>query len=62
MQLETHRSNAGHSTGDLSATELGRPETGQRVALKAVGRAVHLVSFALRHGRNAVCRLSGSSS
>ena len=29
--------------------ELGRPETSQHVAVKAVGRAVHLVSFALRH-------------
>jgi len=29
--------------------ELGRPETGQHVAVKAVGRAVHLVTFALRH-------------
>ena len=29
--------------------ELGRPESGQHVAVKAVGRAVHLVSFALRH-------------
>jgi hypothetical protein len=32
-----------------SVQELGRPETGQHVAVKAVGRAVHLVSFALRH-------------
>jgi len=32
-----------------STRELGRPETGQHVAVKAVGRAVHLVSFALRH-------------
>ena len=29
--------------------ELGRPESGQHVAVKADGRAVHLVSFALRH-------------
>jgi hypothetical protein len=28
--------------------EFGRPESGQHVAVKAVGRAVHLVSFALR--------------
>ena len=28
--------------------ELGRPETSQHIAVKAVGRAVHLVSFALR--------------
>jgi len=32
-----------------SMRELGRPESGQHVAVKAVGRAVHLVSFALRH-------------
>jgi hypothetical protein len=31
-----------------SMHELGRPETGQHAAVKAVGRAVHLVSFALR--------------
>ena len=29
--------------------EPGRPESGQHVAVKAVGRAVHLVIFALRH-------------
>ena len=29
--------------------ELGRPEAGQHVAVKAVGRSVHLISFALRH-------------
>src|SRR5215218_9761885 len=32
-----------------SMQELGRPESGQHVAVKAVGRAVHLVTFALRH-------------
>src|SRR4051794_17380343 len=32
-----------------SMQETGRPEAGQHVAVKAVGRAVHLVSFALRH-------------
>src|SRR5690349_2630156 len=32
-----------------SMQEPGRPETSQHVAAKAVGRAVHLVSFALRH-------------
>jgi hypothetical protein len=32
-----------------SMQELGRPESAQHVAVKAVGRAVHLVSFALRH-------------
>ena len=30
-----------------SMQELGRPESGQHVAVKAVGRAVHLVTFAL---------------
>jgi len=32
-----------------SMQEPGRPEASQHVAVKAVGRAVHLVSFALRH-------------
>jgi hypothetical protein len=32
-----------------SMQEPGRPETSQHVAVKTVGRAVHLVSFALRH-------------
>ncbi len=32
-----------------SMQEPGRPESGQHVAVKAVGRALHLVSFALRH-------------
>jgi hypothetical protein len=36
-----------------SMQELGRPESGQHVAVKAVGRAVHLVSFALRHAAEA---------
>jgi hypothetical protein len=31
-----------------SMQEAGRPETSQHVAVKAVGRALHLVSFALR--------------
>jgi hypothetical protein len=31
-----------------SMQQLGRPETGQHVAVKAVGRAVQLVSFALK--------------
>jgi hypothetical protein len=31
-----------------SMQELGRPEAGQHVSLKSVGRAVHLVSFALK--------------
>jgi hypothetical protein len=32
-----------------SMQELGRPEAGQHVAVKAVGRAVELVTFALGH-------------
>jgi hypothetical protein len=32
-----------------SMQRAGRPEAGQHVAAKAVGRAVHLVVFALRH-------------
>jgi len=32
-----------------SMQELGRSETSQHLAVKAVGRAVHLVSYALRH-------------
>jgi hypothetical protein len=32
-----------------SMAQLDRPESGQHVAVKAVGRAVHLVSYALRH-------------
>jgi hypothetical protein len=32
-----------------SMQESGRPDAGQHVAVKAVGRAVHLVTFALRH-------------
>jgi hypothetical protein len=32
----------------VSMQQLGRPEAGQHVAVKAVGRAVQLVSFALR--------------
>jgi hypothetical protein len=38
-----------HGEVVASMQQLGRPETGQHVAVKAVGRAVHLVSFALRH-------------
>jgi hypothetical protein len=36
-----------------SMQELGRPEAGQYVAVKAVGRAVHLVSFALKRAAEA---------
>ena len=37
-----------HREAVASMEELGRPEAGQHVAIKVVGRAVHLVSFALR--------------
>jgi hypothetical protein len=37
-----------HREAVASVQELGRPEAGQHVAIKVVGRAVHLVSFALR--------------
>jgi hypothetical protein len=36
-----------------SMKELGRPEAGQHVAVKSVGRAVHLVSFSLRRAADA---------
>jgi hypothetical protein len=45
-----------------SMRELGRPETGQHVAVKAVGRAVHLASSRSGTRPNAVFRSSGSSS
>jgi hypothetical protein len=38
-----------HAEVLASMQELGRPESGQHIAIKAAGRAVHLVSFALRH-------------
>jgi hypothetical protein len=38
-----------HAEVLASMQELGRPDSGQHIAVKAVGRAVHLVSFALRH-------------
>jgi hypothetical protein len=38
-----------HREALASMGELGRPESGQNVAVKAVGRAVQLVVFALRH-------------
>jgi hypothetical protein len=38
-----------HREAVASMRELGRPESGQHVAVKAVGRAVQLVVFALRH-------------
>jgi hypothetical protein len=37
-----------HREVTASMQEPGRPEAGQHVAVKAVGRAVHLVSFALK--------------
>ena len=37
-----------HREAVTSMQELGRPEAGQHVAIKVVGRAVQLVSFALR--------------
>jgi hypothetical protein len=36
-----------------SMQELGRPDAGQHVAVKSVGRAVHLVSFTLRRAADA---------
>jgi hypothetical protein len=36
-----------------SMQELGRPEAGHHVAVKSVGRAVHLVSFTLRRAADA---------
>jgi hypothetical protein len=36
-----------------SMRELGRPESGQHVAVKSGGRAVHLVSFALKRAAEA---------
>jgi hypothetical protein len=36
-----------------SQGEVGRPEAGQHVAVKSVGRAVHLVSFALKQAADA---------
>jgi hypothetical protein len=38
-----------HREALASMRELGRPEAGQHVAVKAVARAVQLVVFALRH-------------
>jgi hypothetical protein len=37
----------------VSKQEPGRPESGQHVAVKSVGRAVHLVSFALKRAAEA---------
>jgi hypothetical protein len=42
-----------HHEAVLSMQELGRPAAGQHVAIKSVGRAVHLVSFALRRAAEA---------
>ena len=38
-----------HREAVTSMEQPGRPEAGQFVATKSVGRAVHLVAFALRH-------------
>lgn len=40
---------ARHREAVTSMQEPGRPESGQHVAVKSVGRAVQLVVFALRH-------------
>ena len=42
-----------HREAVHSMQELGRPAAGQHVAIKSVGRAVHLVSFALRRAADA---------
>ena len=42
-----------HREAVASMEELGRPEAGQHVAIKVVGRAVHLVSFVLRRAAEA---------
>jgi hypothetical protein len=47
---------ARHREALASMHELGRPEAGQHVAIKSVGRAVHLVSFALRRAAEAGVR------
>src|SRR5919205_1827907 len=39
---------ARHREVVASMQEPGRPEAGQHIAVKSVGRAVHLVSFALK--------------
>jgi hypothetical protein len=47
-----------HAEVLASMQELGRSESGQHIAVKAVGRAVHLVSFALRHAADSGVPLS----
>lgn len=42
-----------HREAVTSMLEPGRPDAGQHVAIKAVGRAVHLVSYALRRAAGA---------
>jgi hypothetical protein len=44
---------ARHREAVASMQEPGRPESGQHVAVKSVGRAVHLVSFALKRAAEA---------
>ena len=47
---------ARHREVVASMLESGRPEAGQHVAVKSVGRAVHLVSFALKRAAEAGVR------
>jgi len=42
-----------HREAVTAMQESGRPEAGQHVAIKVVGRAVHLVSFALKRAASA---------
>jgi len=42
-----------HREAVRSMQQPGRPEAGQHVAVKVVGRAVHLVSFALKRAADA---------
>ncbi len=44
---------ARHREAVASMQELGRPEAGQHVSIKSIGRAVHLVSFTLRRAADA---------
>jgi hypothetical protein len=44
---------ARHREAVASTQEFGRPETGQYVSVKSLGRAVHVVSFTLRRAADA---------
>jgi hypothetical protein len=44
---------ARHREAVASMQQLGRPEAGQHVSIKSLGRAVHLVSFTLRRAADA---------